>query len=192
MRTAAFAVAALAACSSHPPHGTGPTIPPDAGGETALPDRAPPETPPPTLRLPTSFAPTAYHARLKIDPAQPRFDGDITIDATLAGASSVIWLHAKGLTIDAADASAGGGKPVPLTAAPHGDHFVALRAAHPLAAGAVRVHLAYHGTLSDGAHEGAWRQQWNNVWYVSTQFESISARRVFPSSTSRRARCRGS
>jgi alanyl aminopeptidase len=182
MRSSVLAItAALAACSSHPPpHGTGPTPPPDAAGETALPDRAPPEPAPPTLRLPTSFAPTAYTARLKIDPAQPRFDGDLTIDAKLAAPSAVIWLHAQELTIDAADATIGGAKPVTLTATPRGDHFVALRAAQPMAAGEVHVHLAYHGTLSDTDHVGAWRQQWDKDWYVSTQFESIFARRVFP------------
>jgi alanyl aminopeptidase len=181
MRSSVFAIAALAACSSHPPHGTGPTPPPGgSGSEVALPDRPLPEPAAPTLRLPTSFVPTAYHAHLKIDPAQPRFDGDITIDATLANASPVIWLHAQQLTIDSADATAGGGKPVPLTTTPHGDHFVALRAAHELPAGAVRVHLAYHGTLADHDRVGAWRQQWDKAWYVSTQFESIFARRVFP------------
>ena len=181
MRLPVLAIAALAACSSHPPHGTGPTPPPDgSGAEVTLPDRAPPEPPPPTLRLPTSFVPTAYHAHLKVDPAQTRFDGEITIDAKLASASPVIWLHAHGLTIDAADASADGKKPVPLTAAPHGDHVVGLRAAHALPAGPVRVHVTYHGTLSDQEQDGAWRQQWDKAWYVSTMFAPTFARRVFP------------
>jgi alanyl aminopeptidase len=171
MRASAAVAIALFACSSHPPHGTGP----GTGSDVALPDRPPPDPAAPTLRLPTSFAPTAYRATLTIDPAQPTFAGEIQIDAKLAAPSSVIWLHAEKLTID--EAYAGSAR---LTATQHGAQFLALRAPAPLAVGAVHLRIRYHGAISDQDRTGAWRAQWKGAWYLFTQFEMLSARRVFP------------
>ncbi len=174
---ALLATLAIAACSSHGPGSAQPKPPPDAAtAEIAPPiDRGPKDPAAPTLRLPTSFAPTAYRAALVIDPAQPSFTGTIAIDATLASPSSVIWLDAEQLTIDHADASG-----TELAATEVGPHFVALRAAKPIAAGALTLHVTYHGAISDHDDAGAWRRQWNGAWYAFTAFAPVAARRVFP------------
>src|SRR2546423_14503220 len=120
-----LAIAALAACSSHAPP-SAPRVPPDAApAGVGPPEPTAKEPAPPTLRLPTSFAPTAYHASLVIDPAKPTFGGSIVIDAKLAAPSSVIWLDAEDLEIDSAQI---GGMAVVATQV--GTHFLSLRAPH--------------------------------------------------------------
>jgi hypothetical protein len=55
----------------------------------------------PGLRLPRTFVPTAYAARLAIVPAEPQFTGHLEIDVLLPSPSRVIWLDAQGLTFGA-------------------------------------------------------------------------------------------
>jgi alanyl aminopeptidase len=188
MRSTAVALAAIAACSSPTSH-TATTTTTAAPAPTAGSSAAPVDAPAPTLRLPASFHPKAYVARLRIDPATPRFDGTLRIDATLDAPTTTIWLDAEDLTIDQASVRFGvgdGRNDVPVTAtaalAPSmvGAHFLQLRADRAISAGNITVELAYHGALNDQEHRGAWRNPWHGDWYVFTQFEAIAARRVFP------------
>jgi aminopeptidase N len=183
VRRALVAVVALVlagpACSSSAPHPATPTPPPDAAPAPPPPDAAPAPPPAPTLRLPTTFVPRSYAARIRVDPRQPRFDGEIRIDATLAAASPVVWLDAERLTIDHAEAIAAGAT-VPLTATQTGRQFLELSAPHALPAGPVTLHLTYHGTLDDASSAGAFRQEVDGDWYAYTQLEALWARRVFP------------
>ena len=48
-------------------------------------------------------------------------------------------------------------------------------------AGALTIHLAYHGTLEPKTSAGAFVQDVAGARYVFSQFESLYARRVFPS-----------
>src|SRR5262245_60966301 len=178
MRSISWALAVFAACSSNARHAAPPAPPPSTEAEPAAVPPPPPEPATPTLRLPDSFRPTDYRARLQIDPAASRFDGEIQITAALTAASSVVWLDAENLTIDKAEVT--GPAPVALTATPTGKHFLALRAPQALPAGPLALHLVYHGVIDDLDPRGAWRRQSGADWYVQTQFESISARRVFP------------
>ena len=86
------------------------------------------DPPQPALRLPRHFLPTRYIARLAIDPAQPTFDGEISIEGALDRRAAVIWLHGEHLDIASAKAS-DGTRDVTLAATVHGD-LLELRAAH--------------------------------------------------------------
>src|SRR5882672_2979208 len=55
--------------------------------------------PQPTVRLPRNFLPTAYTARLAIDPNKAGFDGTIAITGKVSERSAVIWLHGHGLDV---------------------------------------------------------------------------------------------
>jgi alanyl aminopeptidase len=172
-------VVALVACSSPPPKA--PTPPPDAR-PAPVPDAAPEaaDPPAPTFRLGDALAPTHVRARLRIDPDQPRFDGEVWLDARLAAASKTLWLDAQGLTIDAADVTVAGAKQ-DVRAELAGTQFLGLHAAPALPAGALTIHVAYHGNLETKTSAGAFVQDVAGSRYVFSQLESTYARRVFPS-----------
>jgi cytosol alanyl aminopeptidase len=137
------------------------------------------EPPAPTLRLPRNFLPARYTATLAIDPALSGFDGTIAIAGNVSEPSSVIWLSARHLKIKHATATRGGAE-TQLTATPHGDELLELRAAAPLAAGAWTLAIDYTGEYDELNTAGAFKQTVRGAPYVYTQFEALYARRVFP------------
>jgi len=141
---------------------------------------AAPEPPEPTLRLPRSFLPTGYTARLDLDPSKPGFEASIQIAGNLAEPSSVIWLNARQLTVHKAVAQRAGQPDVALTATPTGDNFLALRAAQPLAPGAWTLAIDYAGEFDALNTAGAFKQTVGDASYVYSQFEATYARRAFP------------
>jgi len=179
-RLCCLAAALVAAsCCSSPAVKPAVVAPPAAAASTAPPPAAPAFDPPlPTLRLPRHFAPTRITARLTIDPAQPRFDGEIAIDGTLERRSAAIWMHANQLEIAHASATSGD-KTVPLATTLHGE-FLEVRPAEPLDAGTWTLHFAYRGALVEDGFQGAFVSKQGNDRYVTTQFEAAAARMVFP------------
>jgi len=150
---------------------------------TAVEPAAPPASAPapqPTLRLPRTFLPTGYAARLELDPASAGFEGAIQIAGNLAERSSVIWLNARKLTVHKAVAQRPGQPDVALTATPRGDDFLELRAAQPLDAGAWTVAIDYAGVFDALNTSGAFKQTVGDASYVYSQFEAVYARRAFP------------
>jgi alanyl aminopeptidase len=133
----------------------------------------------PGLRLPRTFLPTGYAARLVIDPAAAGFDGSVAITGELALRSSVIWLHGRELTIRRATASQHG-RTIAVTVTPHGEDLLELRAPAPLDAGTWTVTIEYAGTYDLRGSSGAYRQTVRGASYVYTQLEAIYARRVLP------------
>jgi alanyl aminopeptidase len=176
----------LVSCGSPRPATTvpAPAAPAEPVAAAALPS-APPvavvsEPPPPTLRLPRTFLPTGYTARLDLDPSQAGFDGQIQIAGNLAEPSPVIWLNAHKLEFRKAVAQQAGQPDVALTASTSGEDFVALRAAQPLAAGAWTLVIDYAGQFDTLNTAGAFKQTVGDAPYVYSQFEAIYARRAFP------------
>lgn len=178
-RAEVLAIVTLAACSSGPassrsPAPSGPTA---TSVEPAAPEPAF-EPARPTLRLPFQFTPTRYTAQLAVDPAKPTFDGKVSIEGTLAQRSAVIWLHGKHLAVSRATAT-DGTREVSLAVTPH-DDLLELRPAEPLAAGRWTFAFTYRGEIVQDGVEGAFRASYGGDPYIATQFESTSARLVFP------------
>jgi alanyl aminopeptidase len=170
-------IALLVACSSSPVKPASPTT-------SAPPPRATPvdrglEPPTPTLRLPRNFEPTGYAARLAIDPAATGFAGSIAITGDVAQRSSVIWLHGRKLAVSRAAAKRDGAD-VALTATPHGEDLLELRAATPLDTGSWTLAIDYTGSYEPLNTMGAFKQVVDGESYIYTQFEALYARRVFP------------
>jgi alanyl aminopeptidase len=179
----------LIACFSCGPSRPAVTVPaPTASGEPAAraepagspAPAAPREAAAPTLRLPRSFLPASYAARLEIDPSKTGFEGSIQIAGNLSERSRTIWLNARRLTVHKAVAQRSGGPEVALTATPRGDDFLELAAAQPLAPGAWTLSIDYAGELEGLNTTGAFRQTVGDASYVFTQFEAVYARRAFP------------
>ena len=83
----AWWVVLLVGCGSsqqaHDPVAVAPPVVAGGGSAATIADAPAFDPPLPTLRLPRHFMPTHYTARLAVDPAQPTFDGEISIDGTL-------------------------------------------------------------------------------------------------------------
>jgi cytosol alanyl aminopeptidase len=133
----------------------------------------------PALRLPRTFVPTSYVARLAIDPDKPTFDGAIQIDGKLGDATSVIWLHGYHLAIKSAKATQNGA-PIAITATPRGDELLEIHSDAPMQPGAIQLAFDYTGQIDPLVTLGAFQEISEKHSYVFTQFESIGARRVFP------------
>ena len=132
---------------------------------------------PPAFRLGDAAAPTAYSARLAVDPKAERFRGEVRIQMRVARAAPILWLNATGLTIESVDVRQGGRK-LAVKVVPGGEDFVGLEGAFE--AGEAVARLRYHGKFEPVSTRGLFRQEDHGEWYVVSQFEAISARRAFP------------
>jgi cytosol alanyl aminopeptidase len=175
LATIAFALAACPA-ETPPPQPPAPVV---AAPPAPSPPPAPASTDVPKLRLPRTFLPTSYTARLAIDPDKPTFDGTIQIDGKLADTTSTIWLHGYHLTIKSAKATQNGA-PIAITATPRGEALLEIHADAPMQPGAIQLAFEYSGQIDPLVTLGAFKEVSDKHSYVFTQFESIGARRVFP------------
>lgn len=168
------ALAGVAVASLPQTHAAGPAKP----AATAAGDESPPR-----LRLGDAARPTRYAAELTVVPTQESFRGVVDIDVTVAHAVRVLWLNAEELSISRAEfisQSAGAKSSVVATVLAQPKDFVGLRTPQPLAPGSYRLHLEYSGKMSAKDSGGAGRHKEGGEWYVTTHFEPIDARRVFP------------
>ena len=209
-RGGALVLLVAAACSSPTQPGTRWMRPPpdaaaglDAVGPTS--DAGAGARPGPVLRLPRGARPLAYHLRLELDPAQPRFTGEVTIDVELTEASDRLWLHAVGLTVTearfvgpgatlplrvGAPAEAGAGTGGPAAGAPAGAgaepgaepgaEMIALAAPTALPVGVGQLRLRYQGVVDARDQVGLFRVDQDGAAYLYTQLEATFARRLVP------------
>ena len=70
----------------------------------------------PTGQLPRTVVPSLVQLELKLDPEQERFSGTTRIEADVAQATDVVWMHGRDLKIGKAEAILPSGKRIPLTA----------------------------------------------------------------------------
>jgi len=186
-RVAPIMVGLLLACGSTTRSNPDPSPPqpPTASSATgaAIAPPAPALDPPqPTLRLPRNFVPTAYRARLAIDPAKDGFTGAIEIDGDVRQRSSGIWLHGRGLQVTNAKIIRPGqpGRAIRVDVTTAGKELLSLHPAEPVDPGHYTIAIDYTGgfDLADGT--GAYKVVSDGDAYVETQFESMYARRAFP------------
>ena len=172
-------VAALMCVACGPPPGTvdrggapspkAPTVDPTA------PPRPPMVTPGP--RLSRDVAPTAYALVLDVDPDQPMFHGEVTIDVAITVATEQLWLHAVFLEIDDAVIEIGGVRETLAVTARDG--LIGLDLGRPVQ-GAARLTLRYRGWASPTDPVGLFTQTTDGASYLFSQLESMYARRVLP------------
>ena len=141
------------------------------------------------FRLPSDIRPKSYDADLRIDMAEGRFEGVLTLNLALTAARREIVLHAVDLEIRSAEirsAEIGATTPAATTPRPVGrllgppsldsvSQTVTLRFDEELPAGPAKLVIAYRGAFSPGLR-GLYRAGPLAV----TQFEAADARRLFP------------
>jgi puromycin-sensitive aminopeptidase len=128
------------------------------------------------FRLPTEVKPKTYDADLRLDLGAGQFEGRLDIALLLASPRREIVVHGVGLEVVTADAELGDGRRLAATVtADATSETISFAFPEILAAGAVRLALAYRGGFSPGLR-GLYRAGPLAV----TQFEAADARRVFP------------
>jgi alanyl aminopeptidase len=145
------------------------------------------------FRLPHTFEPIRYRARLAI--ADRRFEGHIAITGALSEPASLVWLHAADLVAIRATATQGDSV-IPLEVSPpRRDQMLGLRAKAPLRPGEWTLSIDYTGLIHDAQPPtynrgsgplddppalGVFRRTVDERTYFFTQSEPIYARRIFP------------
>jgi puromycin-sensitive aminopeptidase len=138
------------------------------------------------FRLPSDIRPKSYDVDLRIDMAEGRFEGCLTLALSLAAARREIVLHAVDLEVTSARIAPGaidggsksGGQPGGPAGIPTLDPLsqtVTLTFSEELPAGPTRLIIGYRGAFSPGLR-GLYRAGPLAV----TQFEAADARRLFP------------
>jgi alanyl aminopeptidase len=141
----------------------------------------PPSEAPPLARLRGDARPTHYALELTIDPSKDRFSGEVTIDVELAHAKRVIYLHGRGLEVSQATITPKNGPSVRAKYEQvHASGVASLTLDQVVPPGPASIHLAWSAPF-DRHGEGLYRIDRKSEHYAFTQFESLSARRAFPS-----------
>ncbi|HXY39465.1 MAG TPA: M1 family metallopeptidase [Vicinamibacteria bacterium] len=130
---------------------------------------------PPQLRLPAGVRPLRQSVDLALDPDALPYTGTVEIELELTAPTPVVWLNAQELEIRTATLGT-----APARVVAGGDDFVGMVPEHPLAPGRALLRLSFAGTVSRQRDEGLFAMKEGGEWYLFTQFEAVSARRVFP------------
>ena len=168
----------LIGCTAQQPAPVVPQPPPAPVVLVAKPPE-PPKDATPKLRLPRTFDPKSYAARLKIDPDQSTFDGHIEISGELKTASTTLWLHGWHFQIAKAILD-GGAVPIELHVAARGEDLLELTADAALPPGTYKLTIDYTGVIDTVNTTGMFTEKSDGASYVFSQFEALYARRVFP------------
>ncbi|MBL8351152.1 MAG: M1 family metallopeptidase, partial [Burkholderiaceae bacterium] len=145
----------------------------------AVPERLADAGPVPTGRLPRNVMPRQVGLALRIDPALPRFSGEVQIEVDVAAATRTIWLHGRGLNLTRATITSPGASAQALAVtAADASGVLRLDAAQPVAAGPARIDLAWDAPF--GELQGAYRLEAAGEDYVVTQMQPLGARDTFP------------
>lgn len=133
-------------------------------------------------RLIEGFRPSHYKLFLHPNREQMTFNGTVEIVGKQLRPSTVIKLHAKGLRIEEASFSIGGGIHS-FTNHKHGDHDVLYLAAPLEIEGDMTINLTFFGEITEpmvGLYICNFEHGGKQKQLLSTQFEAHHAREVFP------------
>lgn len=129
-------------------------------------------------RLGRAAVPLRYRLTLAIDPTTEETAGTVEIDVRLSEPQAMVQLHGEDLTIEELTATVGGqprsGRAVMGPNGGLGAVFV-----DPLPAGEATLRFVFRGRIPE-VPTGLYRVEDDGGWYAFTQFQPLSARRVFP------------
>ncbi len=134
--------------------------------------------PPPGLRLPSTLKPLAQRVELTIVPSAPTFEGTTELEVELLTSTDVLWLNAKGLTVQKASVQLGAHEAsAQVFTSPE---RLALRLPSAVGPGRATLRLSFAGALSETEVVGLFHQKEGGEWYAMSKFEATEARRAFP------------
>jgi alanyl aminopeptidase len=134
----------------------------------------------PLGRLGNAVVPSAYRLELTILPDQDDFSGVTEIDAEIAAATRVIYLHGNGLVVDSAQlTTANGDSYTGSYQQVHETGVARIDFDQEIPAGKATLRISYTALFQENA-QGLYKSTVADIPYTFTQFEPISARRVFP------------
>ena len=143
-----------------------------------LPEQTPLEIP---FRLPQSVVPQHYRLGLSIVPDLERFSGCVEIDVLIREPVDRIWMHGADLAFDAIDVLTESGDRFAVEFHDvNADGLGYLLLPGELAPQRIELSFEYTVPFSDGLH-GLYKVVVGDDSYAFSQFETIYARRAFPS-----------
>jgi len=130
-------------------------------------------------RLPQTVVPSHY--RLHLDPSisGQKFSGEETITVEVRQPTREIVLNSLGLSIELAEAEAGGSKQIAEVTYDQPSETARLSFSKPVPAGPASLHLKFSGKLTPGLR-GLYLSRSERRQYAVTQFEGTYARMMFP------------
>lgn len=131
------------------------------------------------VRLPPGVTPTAYKLSLVVDPNKAQHSGEVEIAVTINKPGRVIRVNAAEIAMQSARLEING-KAFAAKARIRNTDLVDLEFSAPFPAGQAVLKMAFTGRVEEKSSQGLFRQEEGGAWYAFTQFENISARRVFP------------
>lgn len=134
----------------------------------------------PQGKLPLDVTPTHYSLNLRIDPDESRFSGSVTIDVDIHKQLDELWLHGENINANSAELIHADGTSNNLTYREMGGSgVVSLSTGEPIAAQSASIVIHFDAPFSKTL-DGLYKVEDQGLNYAFTQFEAISARKVFP------------
>ena len=138
------------------------------------------ESPVPTGRLGNAVVPSRYRLELTILPDQDDFSGATEIDVQIAAATRSIFLHGNGLKMDKAQlTTANGDSYAGRYEQVHDTGVARIDFDDDIPSGTATLRFSYTAPFQQNS-QGLYKAMVNDRAYAFTQFQPISARRVFP------------
>ena len=167
------AISLLTACSD--------PVEPEVAVKDAVPaDTAAASIEVPVARLDQPVTPTHYQLELRIDPREKQFSGTVVIKLQAEEAISDIWLHGKNLNVTEVWVVDSLQEQTRGTYAQKHDSGVSLISLdEAVGPGPMALHVAWSADFNE-LPNGLFRVERGENAYAATQFQPISARKVFP------------
>ena len=129
-------------------------------------------------RLPPGITPTAQSIHLRLDPSQPDYTGETTIDLEIAAPTERVGVYQIGLEMSEITLTGADGERI-LTATDGEWDMSWLADGNPIEPGSYTLSISFSGSYSTDAL-GMHRVTFEENDYVFTQMEAMYARRAFP------------
>src|SRR5262245_9918797 len=132
------------------------------------------------MRLPKLPRPERYDLWLHVDPAKPRFTGELAVELEVAADTRALELHAVDLEIASSEVADASGEVRVAKVRPNPEReTVSFVLDRPLAAGRATLRVRYAGPLRADLR-GLYLARSGKRRYAATQLEAADARRVLP------------